>query len=214
MSSPSIENRSAVVLASGNRHKCREFGGLLPNWGIKEAQPFTCEENAATYLGNALLKAQAVRKAQKNDWILADDSGLEVLALGRRPGIHSARYGLSPERSSISSAEQNALLLEELGDVSDRRARFICCLVLLNPKGKLYAVQACVNGLITTEPRSRQEEPFGYDPIFELPPDSAYAGQSFAELDGSLKQNLSHRFLACRELQALMASQFPFPFQT
>ncbi len=195
-----------VILASQNAHKHQEFAGLLHGWKLQNALPFDCEENALTYWGNALLKARTVWERQPANWVLADDSGLEVSALGRRPGIHSARYG----GPGLSSAERNALLLEELALEQDRRAHFVCCLVLLSPEGAHYTAQAIVAGRISSEPRSSRENAFGYDPIFELaitselgPPHThSVAGQTFAELES--KQQLSHRFRACEKLRSVL----------
>ena len=226
-----------LVLASQNQHKCREFAALLPNWGIEAAAPFECEETESTYLGNALLKARAVQKIQPEAWVLADDSGLEVAALGWQPGVRSARYGMeqtSDPKNKIGAAEQNALLLAELETELEqktqgktRRARFICCLVVLSPiiadmdhnenqdtnKSDLassYAVQACLNGQIAHQSifDSTPEQPnaFGYDPIFALPLGSPYAGQTLAQIGEERKQQLSHRFLACEKLKKLLAA--------
>ena len=220
-----------LVLASQNQHKCREFAALLPDWEIEAAAPFECEETEDTYLGNALLKAGAVQKAQPEAWVLADDSGLEVAALGGRPGVRSARYGTEGQ-GDICAAEQNALLLAELekkleGSINgqtERSARFVCCLVLLGPRNNVaqnhamnpvfYAVQACLNGQIAHQPifASMPEQPnagaFGYDPIFALPLNSPYAGQTLAQIGEERKQQLSHRYLACCKLKNLLQKDF------
>ena len=194
-----------ILLASQNLHKCNEFSQLLPQ--IIPAQPFYCEENASSYLGNALLKARTVQRNQPGNWVLADDSGLEVCALKGAPGIYSARYG----GESLTSAERCDLLIEELADTKQRTACFICCLVLLGPNHKetrknklseqIYAAQASITGKISTELRSEQEQNFGYDPIFELP---EFDGKTFAQLGPTIKQQISHRSLALSRLKNLL----------
>ncbi|MEM9424278.1 MAG: non-canonical purine NTP pyrophosphatase [Spirochaetota bacterium] len=199
-----------LILASQNPHKLQEFGSLLPpDWKLEPAPLFACEENAATYLGNALLKAYAVQTLQPDSWVLADDSGLEVEALENRPGIFSARYG----GAALTDTERNHLLLKELAGAEERGARFVCCLVLLAPPAssgkRVYIAQSCFYGRIAHQARSVQEKPFGYDPIFEL--SKAYhpdlAGKTLAELDPRQKNKISHRRLACTKLRNLFSDQ-------
>ncbi len=201
-----------VILASQNQHKCQEFNELLSNWSLHTAPAFYCEEYANTYLGNAMLKAQTVQKEHPSNWILADDSGLEVAALQNRPGIFSARYG-----GLKLASERNALLLQELASFPNmemRSARFVCCLVLLSPiaVNECYAAQSIAQGRIAMQPRSLQENAFGYDPIFELAesfyPDLELAGKTVAELSAKQKQTLSHRSLACAKLRSLLKPNF------
>ena len=144
-------------------------------------------EGAASYADNALGKARAVTAATRA-LALADDSGIEVDALGGRPGVLSARYG--GER--WTDAERCALLLRELGDVAPARrtARYRCVVALCSPSGREATVEGVVEGVLLSEPRGSGG--FGYDPLFYYPP----LGASFAEMPPEAKHAVSHRGLA------------------
>jgi XTP/dITP diphosphohydrolase len=122
--------------------------------------------------------------------MLGEDSGIEVAALGGRPGIHSARWADDPV----------ARLLEVLGDVDDRRARYVCELVAIGPGGEEVRGTATLEGSIATEPRG--SEGFGYDPIF-VP---AGEERTVAELGNGWKQQNSHRARAAAALRAALAA--------
>ena len=128
-----MKKGTSVVLATGNAGKVREFNRLLA--GVFEVQPLPegiglPPETADTFAANARLKAESVFQALGGDQaVLADDSGLEVAALGGRPGIFSARFA----GESASDADNVAKLLRELFSASDRSARFVCALCLLIP---------------------------------------------------------------------------------
>jgi len=149
--------------------------------------PENVVEDAVTFEGNALKKARALCRASKL-WTMADDSGLEVCALDNAPGVHSARYAGEP----CSYPANNAKLLRELQGVEDRRARFRCVIALCAPDGREWTVDGCCPGRIIHEPRGANG--FGYDPLFV--PDG-YA-LTFAELDGTAKNAISHRGVALR----------------
>ena len=153
------------------------------------------EETAETYEGNALLKARAALSLGA-DVVLADDSGLEVDALGGAPGVHSARFG-GPE---LDDAGRTALLLERLRGVPpDRRtARFRCVIALVDSAGAVRTVEGLVEGRIAETPRGRGG--FGYDPVFFHPG----LGRTFGELTDSDKARVSHRGLAARAARALL----------
>lgn len=185
-----------LVLASGNAGKLREFNQLLAPLGI-EVLPQSAfnvpeaEEPHGTFVENALAKA---RHAARHTGLpaLADDSGLSVDALGGAPGVLSARYAGEPK----SDARNNALLLENLSDETNRRAFFICVLALVRhpedptpliAEGRLY-------GEIL--PEARGEGGFGYDPLFFIPSENATA----AELSMEAKNRISHRGQASAEL--------------
>lgn len=180
-----------LVLASRNPDKLRELREALPDWEIElldvADEP---EENGATFLENARIKARFGREhAGQGDWVAGEDSGIEVAALGGRPGIHSARW-------TTHWVEQ---LLAELSVESDRRARYVCELVALAPDGVEVRATGTLEGEIALEPRG--SEGFGYDPI--LVP----LGQSrtVAELGNAWKSEHSHRAQAARELAELLA---------
>lgn len=185
-----------VVLASGNAGKARELHRLLEPLGLEvlPQSAFDVPPIAEPYPGfveNALHKA---RHAARHTGLpaLADDSGLCVAALGGEPGVHSARYAGEPK----SDARNNALLLERLAGVADRRAYFYCVLVLVRSAGdpRPLIADGEWHGEILTE--ARGEHGFGYDPLFLLPE----LGQTAAELDEALKNTLSHRGAAMRHL--------------
>ena len=185
-----------LVLASNNAGKLREFAALLAPLGI-EVLPQShfnvpeAEEPHCTFVENALEKA---RHAARHTGLpaLADDSGLCVSALDGAPGVQSARFAGEPK----SDARNNALLLEKLAGVSDRRAHYVCMLVLVHNADDPQPLIADGewHGEIIDTPRG--ERGFGYDPLFLLPD----LGQTAAELDPALKNTLSHRGAACRHL--------------
>jgi XTP/dITP diphosphohydrolase len=176
-----------AVLCSRNRHKARELERLLPGWTL---EPLDREdyppETGATYYDNAALKARFGR-VHAGGWVLAEDSGLEVEALGGRPGVLSARY--APE-----GAPAVAKLLEELESVEDRRAHYVSELVLLSPDGHELRGTGTLKGRIALEPAG--SEGFGYDPIFV--PDGEE--RTVAELGNEWKAESSHRARAARAL--------------
>ena len=147
-----------------------------------EGLPEDVEEDADTFEGNALKKARELCQAS-GMWTMADDSGLEVLALDLAPGVYSARYA----GESCDHAANNAKLLRALDGMPDRRARFKCVMALCAPDGREWTVEGSCEGMISDTLRGKNG--FGYDPLF-VP--SGY-DQSFAELDASVKNILSHR---------------------
>jgi len=152
---------------------------------------FAVDETGTTLLQNALLKAWALRPQVPADrLVVADDSGLEVRALGGRPGVHSARYA-GPD---CGFDDNNRLLLSEMDGVQDRRAAFVCVLVALSAGGELAAGCGLCPGDIATAPRG--EHGFGYDPVF-IP---RGMGTSMAELTPGQKNAISHRGRAARML--------------
>jgi XTP/dITP diphosphohydrolase len=198
---------NVLLLASGNRHKAREAGAILALAGIggtiKLPADFGLDfdpvEDGKTFLENALVKARVLFRLLKERGvpdgagILADDSGLCVDALGGRPGILSARYGGRDGRK-IGAGERNALLLEELRDVKNRTARFVCSAVLLFDEDRFVTAQETVEGEIAREERGQGG--FGYDPVFLLPE----RGLTIAELPEGEKHRISHRGKAFRAL--------------
>ncbi len=183
-----------VVLCSRNAHKARELEALLPGWTIdpldRDDYP---EETGATYYDNARLKAEFGR-AHSGGWVLAEDSGIEVEALGGKPGVQSARY--APE-----GAPAVARLLGELGSVEERAARYVSELVLLAPDGTEYRGTGTLDGRVALQ--ASGTEGFGYDPVF-VP---AGEERTVAELGDAWKALNSHRARAAQALlRALDAS--------
>ena len=188
-----------VVLASRNRGKLREIVPLLAGLDLElvtvdEIAP-DCElrEDAATFEENALLKARAVA-ARTGRLAVADDSGIEVDALGGRPGVHSARW--TAERDWIPR------VLRETAGVAwpDRTGRFVSAAVAVWPDGRELVVRGVVEGHIATEARGGGG--FGYDPVFV--PDEG-DGRTFGEMTPSEKHALSHRGRAFRALRDALA---------
>ncbi len=186
------------VLATANADKAREIAEVLAEAGLDvqlERRPASLpdlEENATTFEDNARVKAVAVCEATELP-ALADDSGLEVDALGGAPGVRSARYA----GEHATSDDNVAKLLEQLVSVPDDRrgARFACVALARFPDGREVAAFGSVEGSITRERRGR--EGFGYDPVF-VPVEGD--GRTFAEMGPTEKNDLSHRGRAFRTL--------------
>jgi XTP/dITP diphosphohydrolase len=197
-----------IFLATGNAHKAREFAAMfaaaaLP-WTIESAAALggmpSVEETATTFAGNAMLKARALRsKAKADAWVLADDSGLEVDALGRAPGVFSARYA-GPE---ATDADNTAKLLREMDGFPprQRRARFVCVLALIDAAGGEHTFLGACRGRIGTALTGAGG--FGYDPVFY--PEGQT--QTYAELGDEVKNRLSHRGKALEKLFAYLRSR-------
>ncbi len=186
------------VLGTGNRKKLLELQDLFGPLGLRLStladwpQAITVEETGQTFAENARLKAAEQARAL-GAWVLGEDSGLAVDALGGRPGVYSARFA-GPE---ANDAANNAKLLAELAAVpADRRgARYVCHMTLADPSGQVRAEsEADCRGRILSEPRGGQG--FGYDPLFEIPEYHC----TFAELGLAVKWALSHRSRAGRQL--------------
>jgi XTP/dITP diphosphohydrolase len=172
-------------LASQNENKLRELRHAMPGWELEllDADDYP-PETGATYYENALGKAR-YGVEQAGTWVLGEDSGIEVRALGGRPGIESARW----------ADDGVAALLEALEGVDEREARYVCELVALSPNGEELRGTGTVAGTIAHE--SRGTEGFGYDPIF-VPLGET---RTVAELGNDWKRDHSHRALAAKALE-------------
>ena len=187
-----------LLLATRNPHKTREFGELLGTKFVVvdltavEAPPLV-EETGGSFEENARLKANAISCLRQQDWVAADDSGLEVMALGGAPGIFSARFA----GENATDAENVAKLLRELEAMgsSDRRARFHCSIALARGGETVAVFHGTTEGSIALVPRGSYG--FGYDPVF-VP--NGFA-QTFAELGDAVKNKLSHRARAVAQLR-------------
>jgi XTP/dITP diphosphohydrolase len=177
-----------LVVATANPAKAREFRALLDGLGYEVrsladypgvALP---PEGSESYAANARAKAHAALAATGRVAV-GDDSGLEVDALGGRPGVASARYG----GPGLTDAERVVRLLGELPATAPRTARFRCVLALAAPWGADAVVEGVVEGVLTEAPRGHGG--FGYDPIFLVPA----LGRTFAELAEEEKARVSHR---------------------
>ncbi|MEP6977546.1 MAG: non-canonical purine NTP pyrophosphatase [Thermoleophilia bacterium] len=174
-------------LASQNAHKLEELRAALPDWelellGADEFPP----EDGETYYQNARGKAEFGRSLAGGAWSIGEDSGIELAALGGRPGVQSARW----------ADDGVARALEELAGADDRRARYVCELVALSPEGAELRGTGILEGTIAAEPRG--DEGFGYDPIF-VPDEET---KTVAELGNAWKREHSHRARAARALHS------------
>jgi XTP/dITP diphosphohydrolase len=154
-------------------------------------------EDAPDFAGNALIKVRAIATLHPGEWCMADDSGLEVDALGGEPGVRSARYA----GEEADTAKNNALLLRNLEGVADRRARFVCCCALVDPQGVEHVVAGSCEGRIAEAAAGVQG--FGYDPLFI--PDGFT--ESFAEISSERKNAISHRGRALAEVARVVKTQ-------
>ena len=198
--------RTTLVIASSNRAKIVEFKDLLRGLPFQVVsvsdvlpEPLVVNETEETFQGNAVKKATAVAEATMM-LALADDSGLEVDALGGRPGVRSARF--AHERAT--DAENNAALLAALGEVENdqRHGRFRCVLAVVDPFARAgsppFVTEGTCEGTIATGPRGAAG--FGYDPLFIVPG----SGKTKAELTDAEKNAISHRAIAARALRPIL----------
>lgn len=194
-----------MIVATGNKDKVKEIKEILSDMDalvvtMKDAgvsaEP---EEDGATFLENAVIKAKAVaeKAAKSSDWkdavVMADDSGLVIDALNGEPGIYSARY----MGHDTSYREKNANLIERMDNVpeEERSARFVCAVAAVCPGGKILTAEAAMEGRIAYEEHGQGG--FGYDPIFYLPE----FDRTSAELSLEEKNSISHRGKALRMMR-------------
>ena len=181
-----------LVLATANPDKAVEIAALLPGFEVapRPAGLADVDETADTLEGNARLKAVAVAEAT-GEVAVADDTGLEVLALDGRPGVWAARYA----GPGATYGDNVAKLLAELEGVTDRRARFRTVALARFPDGRELVAEGVVDGEIAAAPRGSGG--FGYDPVF-VP--AGGDGRTFAEMTRAEKEAVSHRGRAFRAL--------------
>ncbi len=181
-----------VVVATSNPGKVNEFREALADlgWQLEPLGDVVLpEETGSTYAENAMMKAAAAAMRTGLP-ALADDSGLEVAALGGEPGIYSARFGQRKD-----DHERNLYLLERTRHAKDRRAKFVSVLVLAYPDGHIEEYRGEVEGALLEGPRGVGG--FGYDPLFALPD-----GRSLGQLSVEEKRAVSHRGKAFAALKA------------
>ncbi len=187
-----------LVLGTGNRHKITELRAMLPIEGVRLLalrdleSAIDVEETGQTFGENARLKATEQAK-HLGQWVLAEDSGLSVDALDGRPGVLSARYA---GKHGDDEANNQLLLQELIGVPTDRRGAFFTChIAVSDPRGNvvLESTGKC-SGVIAMEPSGT--DGFGYDPLFIIPRYQL----TFAQLGSEVKNELSHRSRALREL--------------
>lgn len=199
-----------LLLASGNKKKLKELRRLVAPLDVQVVGPDDVGglpdvvEDGDTFLANAAKKASSAAR-HAGLWALADDSGLQVDALGGRPGVHSARFA----GTHGDDEANNAKLLAELADVpdGDRGARFVCALALARPgSGEIaHEVVGRTEGEIVREPQG--EGGFGYDPLFRFTePGHPLTGRVFGTLSAEEKAAVSHRGRALRALEEVLGA--------
>lgn len=193
---------TSLLLGTRNPGKIYEIKLIIGDLGIElHSLPSGIEvaaENFPTYSGNAVAKAQFYAQATSM-LALADDSGLEVEALGGAPGVLSARYA----GEHATDADRRALLLSSLTktESTNRRARFVCAIAIADANGEVLNVsEGICEGVITFAPRG--ESGFGYDPLFI--PDGY--NETFGELSDDIKNQISHRARALLKLREFLVS--------
>ncbi len=195
----------ALLLASNNAGKLREVGALLADLRVVSPADLgielDVEETGQTFAANAELKARAYAAA--SGYIaLADDSGLEVDALGGTPGVRSARYG-APDLDDEGRYLHLLSELQSYPEPSQRIARFRCAISAISPDGRQCRAEGTCEGLIAQSPTGSNG--FGYDPVFFVPNHNA----TMAQLDAATKNSLSHRGQALAAVIPLLKSTFP-----
>jgi XTP/dITP diphosphohydrolase len=184
-----------IVLATRNEGKVEEFRRLASGFpvtlkGIEHDRAPTVEEDGETFEENAVKKACETSRATGLP-AMADDSGLEVTALGGRPGVRSARF--AGDRASDHA--NNSKLLALMKGQGDRRGRFVCVIAVARPDGEWRIFKGTCEGIILEEPLG--DRGFGYDPVFYHPP----SGKTFAQMSTEEKNRVSHRGKAMSQLK-------------
>ena len=192
-----------LFIATGNAHKLVEIRSIfsVPALKLLDMNDYSelpeVVEDQDSFVGNAVKKAVELAKFS-GQWTLADDSGLEVDALGGAPGVYSARYA----GEHVDYQANNDKLLHELDGVMDRSARFRCVIALSSPGGETKTVDGCCEGRIALSPKG--DSGFGYDPLF-IPVGEL---RTFAEMNEQEKNAISHRGVALANADTAWAELF------
>jgi len=193
-----------VLIATSNSGKLRDFAGAAVSHGVEVAtiphfsELATPVEDGETFEENARKKAEEYSLAVPGELVIADDSGLEIDALGGAPGVHSARYAADDPRAAENNTDDsanNARVLRELKDIphEKRTGRFVCVIAAAQDGKTLGTFRGSAEGMILD--RLQGSNGFGYDPMFYFPA----IGKTFAELSVEEKANYSHRGAAFRK---------------
>lgn len=194
-----------IWIATGNKGKLNEFRVLLNSLpdvkihSIADLPVFSPPpENGKTYLENGRIKTKALKALKKDQWVLGDDSGLEVAGLGNLPGVHTAVYA----GPNASDSENRAKLLKmmHIRKVVDRSALFKCCLIVYSPSGEEWVFEGQMEGEIAK--KESGDRGFGYDSLF-IPKGES---RTLAEVEPSFKNKYSHRALAVQQFLAKLKS--------
>jgi XTP/dITP diphosphohydrolase len=186
--------QARFVLATQNPHKVEELRRALPGAAIEAlGRDDPPPEDGATFEDNARIKARFGRAhATADAWALGEDSGIESVALGGKPGVHTARW---------ATGDPVGRMLEALEGVAERGARYVCVLVAIAPDDRELVARGTLEGTISL--RAAGEEGFGFDPVFVPDRESA----TVAELGDAWKREHSHRARAARELGRLLEAR-------
>ena len=201
-----------ILIATSNAGKLRDFAAAAQAYGIEARSiPHFSSlppviEDGETFLANASKKAACYSPYAPGELVIADDSGLEVYALGGRPGVHSARYAADePQQAEDNTDDEanNAKLIREIQGIPPERrnGRFVCAIAAARDGEILGHFEGTAEGVILDRPRGTHG--FGYDPLFYFPP----IGKTFAELSAEEKSRYSHRGAAFRSLLAWYREQ-------
>ena len=189
-----------LILASSNKGKIREIKELLPDYEILSMAEAgfegDIEENGTTFEENAMIKARTVWE-KTGHTVLADDSGLEVDAINKEPGIYSARY--LGEDTPFDKKMDDVLRRLEGVPQDKRTARFVCAMAAVLPDGTEKTVRGTMEGFIGYEKKGTNG--FGYDPIFVIPEYDL----TVAELDSDQKNKISHRGVALKKMKEALS---------
>ncbi|MBZ9636725.1 XTP/dITP diphosphatase [Clostridium sp. FP1] len=189
-----------LIVASNNEHKIIEIKEMLSQFpfevlSLKEAKiNIDVEETGSTFMDNAEIKASEIFKIADGNMVLADDSGLSVESLNGEPGVFSARF--AGVHGDTKANNEKLLYLLDGAKESQRKAKFICAMVLIVNEDKIVKVQGEVEGMITAE--FREEEGFGYDPLFFV----KEFNKTFAQISTKEKNSISHRGRALDKLKS------------
>jgi len=195
-----------LIVASNNQDKIKEIKEILADFpfeviSLKEANiDIDVEETGTTFEENSYIKAREIFKLTKNCLVLADDSGLMVDFLDGAPGIYSARF--AGEHGNSQKNNEKLLLLLKGKSFEERKARFVCALVLIIDEDKIIRVRGEVEGYIAEAEKGK--DGFGYDPLFYVPSQH----MTFGEMSGELKNSMSHRGRALENLQVELSKLY------
>lgn len=190
------------IIATNNKDKVKEIIAILKGHNVMSQSEaginVEAEENGTSFKENALIKARSIKKLA-NCAIIADDSGIEVNALGGAPGIYSARY--AGENGTAKDCNEKLLMELKNVDKDQRGARYVCAMALILPDGSEYVFEGVCEGYILDEYRGLNG--FGYDPLFYVPEINMTFGQAPSEV----KHKLSHRYKALNKLSDFLNSK-------
>ena len=189
-----------LLIGTNNKGKLREIRGLLPKYiktlSINDFKLKSPKENGKTFQENSLIKSKYFSK-KTNLTCLADDSGLEIFCLDKRPGIYSARWGGKENnfKKAIEKVYKELEKKDKKWKIKKIKARFICALSIYFKNKKIACVEGKVDGFISNKPKGKNG--FGYDPIF-IPKNKK---KTFGEISSSQKYKIDHRFQSFKKIK-------------